>query len=203
MINLVRCSGRVSDRLRFVRAFLSDPTHVGAVAPASSSLGDRIGAATRTAMRDGFGAQPARSGAAATPATRARPRILELGAGTGAVSRFICAMNPVLVERNDEWAALLRKRFPHLEIRVECATLALERLSRPVGVVSSIPMLNNPQADAIRALLMRKYRDGLIRFCVLYTYGWTDPLAGVGFREGRREYFVTRSFPPASVWVYR
>jgi phospholipid N-methyltransferase len=51
--------------------------------------------------------------------------------------------------------------------------------------------------------LTRKYQDGLIRFCVLYTYGWTNPLAGVGFREGRREYFVTRNFPPASVWVYR
>ena len=33
---------------------------------------------------------------------------------------------------------------------------------------------------------MRKYRDGLIRFCVLYTYGWTNPLAGVGFREEAR-----------------
>ena len=196
-------SGRLADGLRFVRAFLCDPIHVGALAPASSSLGHRIGAATCRAMRDGFATVSTRNEAFATASTRARPSILELGAGTGAVSRFISAMNPVLVERNDEWAALLRKRFPHLEIRVECATLALERLCRPVGVVSSIPMLNNPQADAIRALLTHKYRDGLIRFCVLYTYGWTDPLSGVGFRERRREYFVTRSFPPASVWVYR
>ena len=70
-------------------------------------------------------------------------------------------------------------------------------------MVSSIPLLNNPQAGEIRKLLNRKYEDGLIRFCVLYTYGWTNPLAGVGFREGWRECFVTRSFPPASVWVYR
>jgi phosphatidylethanolamine/phosphatidyl-N-methylethanolamine N-methyltransferase len=195
--------GRLSDRLRFVRAFLCDPLHVGAVTPASSSLGDRIAAATRKAVRDGFGTSPYRNGAHTAAATHARPPIVELGAGTGSVSRFISAMNPVLVERNDEWAALLRKRFPYLEIRAECATLALANLSKPVGVVSSIPLLNNPQADAIRTLLTRKYRDGLIRFCVLYTYGWTDPLAGVGFREARREYFVTRSFPPASVWVYR
>ena len=202
-MNLASNSGGLVDRLRFVRAFLCDPLHIGALAPASSSLGDRIAAATRRAMRDGFDAAPARRGAFGAAAARAHPRILELGAGTGAVSRFISAMNPVLVERNDEWAALLSKRFPHLEIRVECATLALERLSGPVGVVSSIPLLNNPQADAIRALLTRKYRDGLIRFCVLYTYGWSDPLAGVGFRERKREYFVARSFPPASVWVYR
>ncbi len=119
------------------------------------------------------------------------------------MSRYLRAMNPVLVERNREWATLLEKRFPDLEIRAECATLALANLNNPVGIVSSIPMLNNPQADAIRRLLMRKYRDGLIRFCVLYTYSWSNPLAGAGFREGRREYFVTRNFPPASVWVYR
>ena len=203
MANLSCDPGRLFDRLRFVRAFLCDPLHVGAVTPASSSLGDRIGAATRRAVQDGFATSVYRNGGNSAAAALARPRIVELGAGTGAVSRYISAMNPVLVERNGEWAALLRKRFPYLEIRAECATLALATLRKPVGVVSSIPMLNNPQADAIRTLLTRKYRDGLIRFCVLYTYGWANPLAGVGFREGRREYFVTRSFPPASVWVYR
>lgn len=202
-MNLACDPGGLCDRLRFVRAFLRDPVHVGAVTPASCSLGDRMGAATRRAVRDGFGTLPSRNGANAAAPTNARPRIVELGAGTGSVSRYIRAMNPVLVERNGEWAALLRKRFPDLEIRAECATLALASLSNPVGVVSSIPMVNNPQADAIRTLLMRKYRDGLIRFCVLYTYGWTNPLTGVGFRECRREYFVARSFPPASVWVYR
>ena len=186
----------VADRFRFVRAFLCDPLHVGAVAPASTSLGHRIGVATRKAMRDGLRGSP---GAAAA---HARPTIVELGAGTGSISRFISAMNPVLVERNDEWAAILRRRFPYLEIRAECATRALAAVENPIGVVSSIPMLNNPQADAIRRLLTLKYHDGLIRFCVLYTYGWSNPLAGVGFRKEKREYFVARSLPPASVWVY-
>jgi len=185
----------VADRFRFVRAFLCDPLHVGAVAPASTSLGHSIGAATRKAMRDGLRSSPG-------VAAHARPTIFELGAGTGSISRFISAMNPVLVERNDEWAAILRRRFPYLEIRAECATRALANLENPIGVVSSIPMLNNPQAHAIRRLLELKYRDGLIRFCVLYTYGWSNPLAGVGFREEKREYFVARSLPPASVWVY-
>jgi len=171
--------------------------------PASGSLADRIGEATRKAARDGFATSQSRSYRDMAASVQAGPPIVELGAGTGSVSRYISAMNPVLVERNGEWAALLRKRFPYLEIRAECATLALANLNEPVGVVSSIPMLNNPQAEEIRSLLMRKYRDGLIRFCVLYTYGWANPLAGVGFRESRREYFVTRSFPPASVWVYR
>ena len=196
--------GGISDRLRFVGAFLRDPFHVGAVTPASSSLGVSIGAATRRAACVEFSAPTPRYGVSASTCARSTsPRIVELGAGTGSVSQYICTMNPVLVERNHEWANLLRKRFPHLEIRTECATRALATLNKPIGIVSSIPMFNNPQADVIKTLLKRKYADGLIRFCVLYTYGWTNPLVGVGFREQTREYFVTRSFPPASVWVYR
>ena len=191
-----------SDRLRFLREFLRDPIHIGAASPASRRLGDVIGAATRAAALNGAAVSIGRNSIAATSA-HPPPRIVELGAGTGSVSQYISGMNPVLVERNGNWAALLRERFPYLEIRAECATLALANLSKPVGVVSSIPLLNNPQADEIRMLLRRKYRDGLIKFCVLYTYGWNNPLASVGFREGRREYFVARSLPPASVWVYR
>ena len=79
-----------------------------------------------------------------------RPRIVELGAGTGLVSRYISAMNPVLVERNGEWAALLRKRFPTSRFVQSARRSRSPSSSKPVGVVSSIPMLNNPQADAIR-----------------------------------------------------
>jgi hypothetical protein len=102
VMNPVCEPGSLADRLRFVRAFLCDPQNVGAIAPASSSLGDRIGAATRKAVRDGL-----RNGASAPSAIQARPRIVRAGRGTGSVSRFISAMNPVLIERNGEWAAIL------------------------------------------------------------------------------------------------
>lgn len=196
-------TGMASDRLRFLREFLRDPTHVGAVSPASRRLGDAIGAVTRAAAMNGAAVSIGGISTAATSVAHPPPRIVELGAGTGSVSQYISGLNPVLVERNGQWAALLRQRFPDLEIRAECATRVLASLSKPVGVVSSIPLLNNPQADDITKLMRRKYRDGLIKFCVLYTYGWNNPLASVGFREGRREYFVARSLPPASVWVYR
>jgi len=202
-MNVLSPSAALSEHLRFFREFLRDPAHVGAVSPASSRLGDAVGAATRAAARNGFDALGGLNPCAEASAPIAWPTIVELGAGTGSVSRYISALNPVLVERNGRWAALLRERFPSLEIRTECATQALANLRRPVGVVSSIPLLNNPQADDIRKLLTRKYLDGLITFCVLYTYGWSNPLAGVGFRQGWREHFVARSIPPASVWIYR
>lgn len=181
------------DRQGFFWKFFSNPGRTGALAPATDSLARTVGRAT---------CHEYDRHRLATP-DAPRLRLIELGAGTGALSRSIRRLHPVLVERDEGWAHLLRCQFPGLEVRSECATQTLESLDQPVGVVTSIPMLNNPQSDDIRRLLERRYADGLIKFCVLYTYGWADPLAGVGFRVGRRHSFVARSFPPASVWVYR
>lgn len=176
----------------FLRKFLSDPGRTGAVAPATRSLAQTVACATREAY-----------GRTDADTSGARLKLIELGAGTGALTRGITRLNPVLIERDEAWALLLKKRFPSLEVRAECATETLRSLAEPVGVVTSIPMLNNPQSAEIKDLLGRRYADGLIKFCVLYTYGWSGPLTGAGFSTGRRSGFVARSFPPASVWVYR
>lgn len=181
------------DRHGFVRKFLRNPGRTGALAPATRSLARTVAKATR----DEYNHQLRNSHSAATLT------LIELGAGTGALSRSISPLNPVLVESDENWATLLRKEFPGLEVRTECATQTLRSLVDPVGLVSSIPMLNNPQSSEIKRLLGRRYAEGLIKFCVLYTYGWADPLTGAGFSVGRRQSFVARSFPPASVWVYR
>lgn len=129
--------------------------------------------------------------------------LLELGAGTGALTDSLRRLNPVLVERDQEWAQLLRRRFPGLEVRNECAVETLRGLREPVGLVSSIPLLNNPQSGQLKEAISQTYASGLLRFCVLYTYGWRNPLAGSGFRHHRRSGFVTGNFPPAHVWSYQ
>jgi phosphatidylethanolamine/phosphatidyl-N-methylethanolamine N-methyltransferase len=177
----------------FLRKFLRDPGSTGALAPATRSLAETVACATRGAYDDQAG------GDDSAPALK----LIELGAGTGALTRSISPLNPVLVEHDAAWASLLKKEFPALEVRAECATDTLRSLAEPVGLVSSIPLLNNPQGGEIKRLLGRGYSMGLIKFCVLYTYGWADPLTGAGFRTSRRDSFVARSFPPASVWVYR
>lgn len=131
-----------------------------------------------------------------------RLTLLELGAGTGALTMSLQALKPVLIECNEDWAGLLKTRYPALEVRSECATRTLRNLTAPVGLVTSIPLINNPQGDEIKTLLSQKYAEGMIKFCVLYTYGWREPLAGGRFRRGRRAGYVLDNFPPASVWVY-
>lgn len=130
-------------------------------------------------------------------------RLYELGAGTGALTQCLDGLQPVLVEKDAAMAAVLGRRFPQLEVRIECATQVLEALQEPVGIVSSIPLLNNPQCGDIKRLLERRHAEGLIRYLVLYSYGLLDPLRDVAFSQARRAAVVWRSVPPASVWVYR
>jgi phosphatidylethanolamine/phosphatidyl-N-methylethanolamine N-methyltransferase len=128
--------------------------------------------------------------------------VIELGAGTGALSRRLSELRPVLVEQDTDWAGLLQQKFPSLDVRAECATRTLEALDHPCGLVLSIPLLNNPQAETLRALIEERRAEGWVRFCVLYTYGGRDPLSGAGFRRRERAAFVVRNLPPAWVWAY-
>jgi len=174
----------------FVRKFLCDPQGVGALAPATRTLAGSVARAAREAHRRAAGHDGVL-------------QMLELGAGTGALTSEISALNPVLVEKDAAWASLLRLRFPGLEVRQECALETLASLSAPCGVVSSIPLWNNPQSGQLKQLLQSKYAEGLLLFCVLYTYGWTNPLRKGVFRHAHRASFVPRSLPPACVWIYQ
>lgn len=176
-----------ASRSSFLANFLRDPCGTGALAPATPTLSASVARVTFETWQ----------------AHGSRLRLIELGAGTGALTQGLKRMNPVLIERNGDWAALLRTRFPGLEVRNECAADTLRALSEPVGLVTSIPLLNNPQSAELKALLQQAYAAGMLRFCVLYTYGLRDPLSGSGFRQHRRASFVPRSLPPAHVWVYQ
>ncbi|HVE54257.1 MAG TPA: hypothetical protein VNB23_12820 [Ramlibacter sp.] len=178
----------LADSHSFLRNFIRNPRATGAVAPATDAL-------SRSVADIVHEVHLRHAAACGLP-------VLELGAGTGALTQRIARLQPVLVEREPGWAGLLRHRFPALEVREQCAADALRGLEVPTGIVSSIPLLNNPQSRELKQLIAQAYAAGRIPFCVLYTYGWSDPLAGSGFRVARRARFVARSLPPAHVWRY-
>ena len=135
----------VTDRLRFLGAFLAHPRQVGAVLPTS-----------RTAVRamldqaDVAGAE----------------LVVELGAGTGAQTQEILArMKPgarlVTVEIDRRLAALLAERFTDPRVQVVCDSA--ENLDAHLGtdradvVVSALPYTSLDQA------LRRRLLDALPR----------------------------------------
>lgn len=180
------------NRLAFALGCLRDPRRMGAIAPASRALAQAI----------------------ADEVQRSKPSVLiEVGAGTGAVTRALAAspIAPkrfVVIERNADFAHLLRTAFPSLEVLNHCAStvglLAIEALA-PVTLVSSLPLLSMPRdearrcIDAMLSLVARQPGSRLIQ----YTYAAPHLRPFNHIPSGwcwRRAASVWANLPPATVW---
>ena len=175
----------------FVRAWVRSPRSVGMVCPSGLRL--------------------ARSMAASVP-RRGDGLIVELGAGTGTVTRQlveagIAPARLIVVDHSPVMAGLLRERFPHLTV--------VEADARRIGVhlpegrkvdciVSSLPLLS--LKGDVRREIIRSLRDVLREggLLVQYTYSWSraNPFLHEGFRcVGSRQ--VWHNVPPARVFRFR
>ena len=185
------------DRLRFFAQWLRNPRQTAAIAPSGADL---VAAVLAEMPRD------------------AR-RVIELGGGTGAITRAIVdhgiAGNALLVlELNEELHAHLRRRFAN-ELLVLGDAVELPRLASEAGFLDAGP------ADAVisglgllameRELVTRILRSAFAclradgRF-IQFTYGPVSPVSdavldALGLRM-RRGDFVLRNVPPATVYVY-
>lgn len=174
----------------FVALALTRPTLVGALAPSSRRLARAM----------------AREAAAATA-------VIELGAGTGAVTvalRDAAPGRPLLaVELQADLAGGLQRRFP--DVQVACApaheVLATWAKRAPAGtmLVSSLPFRSLPQplrATTLAAVLaFIEAQPG--RQLVQYTYQPRAPfkLPGDSPLHWSLREVVWLNLPPAGVWV--
>ncbi len=180
---------------QFLAAWLRDPLAMGAVASSSARLARQMAAQIEPT-----------SGC-----------VLELGAGTGAITRALLARGVAperltLVERDRRLAGILHRRFPGVSVLVGDAG-QLRRLIRrgqeqPVAaVVSSLPLLSMSALTRLRVLAQVSALLGPEGKLVQFTYSpkppiparLTDALSLTGTRVAR----VFWNLPPAAVWVYR
>ena len=142
--------------------------------------------------------------------------VLELGAGTGAVTRAIQEggvkpRNLLIVERDPTLCRLLSKRFP--EVRVLhgdatnlCELLAMHGIERVEAVASSLPLLVMPDRVQ-RSILRQSFRlMGKHGVFLQYTYGHRAPIDDVRLRQlglvARFSGRVWRNLPPATIWNF-
>jgi len=185
----------LSDSGVFLREWLADPQGTGSVAPSSPQLA--------SAMARWLPANP-------------NSYVLELGPGTGAVTEALIRRGLrqdrlVAIERNPTLAGLLRRRYPRAHI-ITGDAWDLDQLLREedesiasVGaVISSLPLVNFPLADAER--LAEKIRS------VLEPHGtWVQYSYHIHKRRTRgtsrfrllASKIVWLNLPPARVNVYR
>jgi phosphatidylethanolamine/phosphatidyl-N-methylethanolamine N-methyltransferase len=175
----------------FVRSLLKSPLTVGALVPSSPQLSKLIAAQVR----------------------RSSSHVLEVGAGTGSItdallSRGVPANRLLIIERDPELVAHLRKRFPQVRIRCGDAQnarsiLQEEGISQVQTLISSLPVRNLNGDDrfaVIRGMMKAMAADGQL---IQYTYAANCPFPAerLGLRAERLGR-VWMNIPPAVVWRF-
>jgi phosphatidylethanolamine/phosphatidyl-N-methylethanolamine N-methyltransferase len=176
----------------FFRRWLANPLQMGSVVPSSPTLCRRIAGLVRRAEDE---------------------VVVELGAGTGVISRALLAAGVpperlVVVEIVPDMAEHLRRALPGVKViqgdAFDLPRALPEAMHGKVGTaICGIPLVMLPIerqrrfVDAVEAVAPGK---GFL----LYTYCITSPLP---YRRlglaARREVWTPLNFPPASVWHYR
>jgi phosphatidylethanolamine/phosphatidyl-N-methylethanolamine N-methyltransferase len=187
-----RSHAEVKNTGLFLRRWLANPLQMGSVIPSSPALCRRIAALVERAADE---------------------VVVELGAGTGVISRALLAAGVpadrlVVIEIVRDMADHLRQVLPGVNViqgdAFELARDLPERLHGKVGTaICGIPLVMLPFdqqrrfVDAVEAVAPGK---GFL----LYTYCVTSPLP---YRKlglsARREAWTPLNLPPASVWRYQ
>ncbi len=176
----------------FLGLWLRKPLQIAAVCPSSDHLADAF---------------------ARLVDLRRRGAVLELGGGTGSLTRGLlragCPPERLLVlEREPSLAALLRRDFPDIGVIEGDATRIDEHLAERgvdelATVVSSLPIKWFPKS-AQRAIVLeclRRLGPGGRFLQVTNAFGSPIAIDALGI-EGREARRVWRNLPPAQIWAY-
>ena len=179
------------DLMPFWQALLRDPRRIGAIAPAGRALCSAM-------VREVLGRPPG--------------LVIELGAGTGAITRGLLEARAqmsclIAFEKAPELAACLQKKFPGLTIHPGCAS-AVGQLQLPgentLTLVSSLPFRSLPSgdrhrlSDAIAKLSAATPHFRLIQYSYFGKLPFPSPADHLAWR---RKHTVIRNLPPATLWV--
>jgi phosphatidylethanolamine/phosphatidyl-N-methylethanolamine N-methyltransferase len=182
----------LEDEARFLKSWLENPLKTGAVAPSGKALAAKMASSI----------DPVVPGP-----------IVELGPGTGPVTQALLARGIAperlfLVEYSEDFARLLRQRFPGTNViqgdaYALAATLAPHVHEPIAAIVSSLPLLTRPDKQRV-ALLQSAFNLMLPGSpFVQFTYMNPSPVPLSDDFEASVSRRVWKNLPPARVWTYR
>ncbi|WP_244598110.1 phospholipid N-methyltransferase PmtA [Pseudohoeflea suaedae] len=178
--------------LKFFRGWLDGPKAVGAIMPTS-----QFAARSMASVID----------------PDSGLRVLELGPGTGAITRAILERIPpeklTSIEYSQDFYEHLRNEYPGVDIRLGDAfdldtTLGDNGETQFDCVISAVPLLNFPMAKRIAFIdsLLNRLPKG--RPVIQISYGPVSPVAIRDTHISSTPHdFILRNLPPARLWAYR
>lgn len=184
---------KFGEELRFFKGWIDKPRAVGAIMPTSSVTARKMA----SVINPGSGLP-----------------VLELGAGTGVITRAILErgvkpQNLFSIEYSADFARHLRARFPGVHIIKGDAfdldaTLGEARDTVFDTIISGVPLLNFSVEKRIAYVedLLDRLPAG--RPVVQLTYGPFSPVPpGRGSYQVEHFNFIIRNIPPTQLWIYR
>lgn len=186
-------TSELSEKIEFYRGWLNNPRTVGAIAPTSAGMAKKMA----SVIRPDSGLP-----------------VLELGPGTGAVTkaileRGITPSNLVSVERSKVFLPGLKRRYPRVNFvhgdAFDVFQIAEEQGIRKFdAVVSSLPLLTTPVRRRVHLVetILDLLEPG--RPMIQFSYMLKPPIpAWPGRYVVSHLTWVLRNLPPARLWIYR
>ncbi|MBB3592827.1 phosphatidylethanolamine/phosphatidyl-N-methylethanolamine N-methyltransferase [Rhizobium sp. BK529] len=188
-----RLGRKFDEEIRFFKGMMQGPKTVGSIVPTSS-----ITARKMASVANPYSDLP----------------ILELGPGTGAITKAILAhgVKPeklVAVEYSTDFYEHLLRLYPGVNFINGDAfdldrTLGSFKDQKFDCVVSGIPLLNFPMQARIALLENLLDRMPAGRPMVQISYGAVSPIIANPDRYSIHHFdFIVRNIPPAQLWIYR
>ena len=185
----------LADSARFLRTLVASPRLTGAVAPSGRALARAMAAAIGSPSKG---------------------LVVELGPGTGPVTQAlietrIAPERLVLVEYDPSFCRMLERRFEGVRV-IEGDAYDLPRTLAPfagqpiAAVVSSLPLLNQPQPRRTKLIADAFALMGPAGVFVQFTYGLQSPIPRefcANRYSALRSRPILLNLPPAFVWTYR
>ncbi len=188
-----RLGRKFDEEIRFFKGMMQGPKTVGSIVPTSSITARKM-------------------------ASVANPRsdlpVLELGPGTGAITKAILAhgIKPeklVAIEYSTDFYEHLVRLYPGVNFINGDAfdldrTLDVFKDQTFDSVISGIPLLNFPMQARIALLESLLDRMPAGRPVVQISYGAVSPIVANADRYSIHHFdFIVRNIPPAQLWIYR
>jgi len=187
--------GRLKTTTRFLKNWADAPMTTGAIAPSGDAL--------------------ARKMASFVPTGKDSLPVLEIGPGTGSVTRALLAHGVApekltALEYSTEFCKHFKTQFPDVRLIQGDAYDLTKTLQAAFGevptfaaIVSSLPLLTRPKED--REGLLRQSLDHLAPNApyIQFSYGLKPPVDAPSGVTLTTSEWILRNIPPARVFVYR